>query len=199
VRRLLWLIGFFRAAAREAEYFQGSLRVELLGIVEKADEVTWSPRTSQIKVPRARLPDGNRIYAVGDIHGRLDLLDEVIARIDADMAMHPASNTIRIFLGDYIDRGPNSKGVLDRLVSYCAAQPTVCLTGNHEAYLREFLECPEILSRYGGLDTLRSYGLAPQWETDTQEERKLAAEFDRLLPPSHREFLSHLKQYFICR
>ena len=147
------------------------------------------------------MPAGNRIYAVGDIHGRLDLLDEVIARIDADIAMHPASNAIRVFLGDYIDRGPDSKGVLDRLVNYCASQPAVCLMGNHEAYLREFVERPEILSiwrRYGGLDTLRSYGLAPKWGTDTEEERKLAAEFDRLLPPSHREFLSNLKQYFIC-
>jgi Calcineurin-like phosphoesterase len=156
---------------------------------------------SHIKAPRARVPEGNRIYAVGDIHGRLDLLDEIIARIDADMAMHPASNTIRVFLGDYIDRGPNSKGVLDRLVNYCAAQPTVCLMGNHELYLREFLERPEILSiwrRYGGLETLRSYGLAPKWEADSQEERKLAAEFDRLLPFSHREFLSNLKQCFIC-
>ena len=156
---------------------------------------------SHIKAPRARVPEGNRIYAVGDIHGRLDLLDEIIARIDADMAMHPASNTIRVFLGDYIDRGPNSKGVLDRLVNYCVAQRTICLMGNHELYLREFLERPEIPSiwrRYGGLDTLRSYGLAPKWETDSQEERKLAAEFDRLLPSIHREFLSHLKQYFIC-
>jgi serine/threonine protein phosphatase 1 len=181
---------------RAQKVFQRGWRMRL-----RADKVTWSSRTSHIKAPRARVPEGNRIYAVGDIHGRLDLLEEIIARIDADIAMHPASNAIRVFLGDYIDRGPNSKGVLDRLVSYCVAQSTVCLMGNHEACLREFLERLEILSiwrRYGGLETLRSYELAPKWESDTQEVRKLAAEFDGLLPSSHREFLSNLKQYFIC-
>ena len=73
--------------------------------------------------------------------------------------------------------------------------------GNHEAYLRDFLKKPDILSvwrRYGGLDTLLSYGLAPRSEDDAQEQRELAAELDRILPPEHREFLSSLKQYFIC-
>jgi serine/threonine protein phosphatase 1 len=163
--------------------------------------VIWSSRTSQIEAPRARVPEGTRIYAIGDIHGRLDLLDEVLARVDTDMAQHPTSNAIRVFLGDYIDRGPDSKRVLDRLISCCAAQPTVCLMGNHEASLREFLKNPDILSvwrGYGGLDTLLSYGLAPRIETDAQEQRELASELDRSLPPSHREFLSSLKQYFIC-
>ena len=99
-----------------------------------------SSRTSNIEAPRARVPEGTRIYAVGDIHGRLDLLDEVLARVDADVAVHPASNAIRVFLGDYIDRGPDSKGVLDRLISYRMTQPTVCLMGNHEAFLGEFLK-----------------------------------------------------------
>lgn len=160
-----------------------------------------SSRTSHVEAPRARVPEGTRIYAVGDIHGRLDLLDEVLARVDADMAMHPASNAINVFLGDYIDRGPDSKRVLERLISCCVAQPTVCLMGNHEAYLREFLNNPDILSiwrHYGGLNTLLSYGLAPTRKTDAQEHQKLASDLNRLLPTSHREFLSSLKQYFIC-
>jgi len=163
--------------------------------------VIWFSRTPRIAAPQGSVPDGNRIYAVGDIHGRLDLLDSVLARIDTDMGVHPASHAIRIFLGDYIDRGPDSKGVLDRLVSCCATQPTVCLMGNHEAFLREFLKNPDVLTVWrhcGGLDTLLSYGLAPRIETDAQDQRDLAAELDRILPPSHREFLNGLKQYFIC-
>jgi len=142
-----------------------------------------------------------RIYAVGDIHGHLDLLDAVLARIDADLAVHPVSNAISVFLGDYIDRGPDSKGVLDRLISYRISRPAVCLMGNHEAFLCEFLKNPDVLSdwgRYGGLDTLLSYGLAPTMKNQGQEYRKLASDLDRLLPSSHREFLSSLKKYFIC-
>ncbi len=160
-----------------------------------------SSRTSPIEAPRPRAPEGTRIYAIGDIHGRLDLLDEVLARIDADMVAHPTSNATRVFLGDYIDRGPDSKRVLDRLISCCVAQPTVCLMGNHEAFLLEFLKDPDVLSvwrRYGGLETLLSYGLAPTMKTDAREHRKLASDLNRLLPSSHREFLSSLKKYFIC-
>ena len=161
----------------------------------------WPSRTSHLEAPRARVPDGTRIYAIGDIHGRLDLLDEVLARVDTDIERHPASNATRVFLGDYIDRGPDSKRVLDRLISSCAIQPTVCLMGNHEAFLREFLVNPDILSvwrRYGGLDTLLSYGLTPRFENDAQDQRELSAELDRVLPLNHREFLSGLKQYFMC-
>jgi serine/threonine protein phosphatase 1 len=162
--------------------------------------VIWSSPTSH-SAPQGSVPEGTRIYAIGDIHGRLDLLDSVLARIDADIGAHPASNAIRIFLGDYIDRGPDSKRVLDRLVNCGVSQPTVCLMGNHEAFLREFLKNPDVLPvwrRCGGLDTLLSYGLAPKTETDAQDQQELASELDRILPSSHREFLSGLKQYFIC-
>ena len=161
----------------------------------------WSHGNWHVGKPQGSVPDGTRIYAIGDIHGRLDLLDEVLARVDADMGMHPSSNAIRVFLGDYIDRGPDSKRVLDRLIDYCAAQPTVCLMGNHEAFLREFLKNPDVLSiwrRCGGLDTLLSYGLMPKFETDAQRQRELASHLDRILPSSHREFLGSLRQYFIC-
>lgn len=160
-----------------------------------------SSRILHTGAPRARLPEGTRIYAIGDIHGRLDLLDEVLARVDADLAIHPSSNAIRVFLGDYIDRGPDSKRVLDRLISCCVDQPTVCLMGNHEAFLCEFLNNPDVLSvwsRYGALDTLFSYGLVPPIETDAQARRELASALDGALPFSHREFLNSLKKYFIC-
>jgi serine/threonine protein phosphatase 1 len=163
--------------------------------------VTWSSCSSHIDAPLGNVPEGTRIYAIGDIHGRLDLLEEVLARVDKDVDTHTTSKAIRVFLGDYIDRGPDSKRVLDRLINYCMAQPTVCLMGNHEAFLREFLNNPNILSvwrRYGGLDTLLSYGLVPKIGTDAQNQRDLASDLARTLPSSHREFLSSLKQYFIC-
>ncbi|MGA2999852.1 metallophosphoesterase family protein [Bradyrhizobium sp.] len=162
----------------------------------------WSSRTSHIVAPRRSVPAGTRIYAIGDIHGRLDLLDSVLARIDKDTDVHPpVSNAVRIFLGDYIDRGPDSKRVLDRLVNHCVTHPTVCLMGNHEAFLRQFLINPDVLTVWrncGGLDTLLSFGLSPKIETNAQDQRELASELDRILPSSHREFLGGLKQYFIC-
>lgn len=81
------------------------------------------------------------------------------------------------------------------------AQPTVCLMGNHEALLREFLKNPDILliwTRCGGMETLASYGLAPKIGADAQSQRGLSSELDKIFPSGHRDFLSSLKQYFIC-
>jgi serine/threonine protein phosphatase 1 len=172
-----------------------------LDTFRRGNAVIWSSGTLQVGEPQGSVPEGTRIYAIGDIHGRLDLLDEVVARIDADMDRHPASDAIRVFLGDYIDRGPDSKRVLDRLINYCVAQPTVCLMGNHEAFLREFLKNPDTLSIWsgcGGLDTLLSYGLAPTASPNAAGQRKLASDLDRVFPSSHRTFLGSLRPYFIC-
>jgi serine/threonine protein phosphatase 1 len=68
-------------------------------------------------VKKPRLPEGIRIYALGDIHGRSDLLKEMFTVIDADIARNPVSRPIEVFLGDYIDRGPNSAYTLDLLMS----------------------------------------------------------------------------------
>jgi serine/threonine protein phosphatase 1 len=161
----------------------------------------WASRSLRIEASRARVPNGIRIYAIGDVHGRIDLLNQVLMRVDADMAARPSPRTVHVFLGDYIDRGPASKHVLDRLITHCAVHPSVCLIGNHETYLCEFLKNPKVLSdwkRYGGLDTLLSYGIVPSMETDAQGQVKLADALDRNLPSSHRQFLNRLKPYFIC-
>jgi serine/threonine protein phosphatase 1 len=150
---------------------------------------------------KGRVPEGIRVYAVGDIHGRLDLLERVLAGIDADMDQHPVSNAIRIFLGDYIDRGQDSKRVLDRIITCCATYPTVCLIGNHEVFMREFLRDPNTLAvwrRCGGLSTLSSYGFFPTIiEADDADQREVMSNFDRVLPHSHRKFLANLRPYFI--
>src|SRR5271156_5804242 len=93
-----------------------------------------------------RLPERVRIYAVGDVHGRADLLDQVFSRIDADLAAYSDCRPIEVFLGDYIDRGPSSRAVLERLVKRSGTREIICLKGNHETYVFQFLQNPAILS-----------------------------------------------------
>lgn len=154
------------------------------------------------KKPRPRVPNGVRIYALGDVHGRADLLDEVLKRIDADLAKNPVPNAIEVFLGDYIDRGPASRQVLDRLVARCqVTHRTVFLKGNHETYITGFLTNPPILDdwqRLGGLETLMSYGITPSINADAFMQLQLATAFAQALPKSHRQFLGDLKLSFTC-
>jgi len=150
---------------------------------------------------KPRVPDGVRVYAVGDIHGRADLLEQVFKRIDADLVKNPASNGIEIYLGDYIDRGPASRQVLDRLVARGRTHRTVFLKGNHETYLAGFVTNPPILKewqRLGGLETLMSYGITPPINPDAAAQSRLAAALDQALPESHRNFLGDLKSSFTC-
>src|SRR5262245_3665165 len=95
--------------------------------------------------PGAELPEGTRIYVVGDIHGRADLLDRVLAKIDLDTSTRPGSRTLEVFIGDYIDRGMNSKLVIERLILRSGSRQTIFLKGNHEACLCEFLTSPAVL------------------------------------------------------
>lgn len=164
----------------------------------------FSPRRGSARLPR--VPNGVRVYAIGDIHGRADLLDQMFKRIDADFVQAPVSHRFEVFLGDYVDRGPASRQVLELLIERGRPhiergkthQP-IFLKGNHEALLVDFIAHPSTLSdwqRLGGMETLMSYGLAPFINKRMQAE--LAAEFDKVLPPSHKNFLSDLKTSFIC-
>ena len=150
---------------------------------------------------KPRTPDGVRVYAVGDIHGRADLLDQVLKRIDADLAKNSARHGIEIYLGDYIDRGPASRQVLDQLVARSRTHRTVFLKGNHETYLADFVTNPPILEewqRLGGLETLMSYGITPSINPDAAAQSRLAAALDQALPESHRHFLGDLKPSYTC-
>ena len=153
------------------------------------------------KGPAGRIPDGMRIYAIGDIHGRLDLLDQVLARIDAHLADNPISQPIHVFLGDYVDRGPQSRSVLDRLIERSRTHRIIFLKGNHEVLLATFPTDPNVLDewgKYGGLETLMSYGLKPSAKRSPSQYPELAAELERVLPQSHRDFLAGLKTHFEC-
>ncbi len=126
------------------------------------------------KKQRPRIPAGVRIYAVGDIHGRADLLQGVFQRIDADLLKNPISAGIEVFLGDYIDRGPSSRQVLDLLVARKRTNRTVFLKGNHEFFLMNFVTDPTLLrdwQRLGGLETLMSYGVVPSINPDRLGKR----------------------------
>jgi serine/threonine protein phosphatase 1 len=161
--------------------------------------IAFRTLTSRKKKPR--LPDGVRIYAVGDIHGRADLLDELLKRIDADLAANPVSIGIEVYLGDYVDRGPASRDVIDQLVARNRTFRAIFLKGNHETYLTGFATNPVILNdwqQFGGLETLMSYGIAAPIKAAPDAQTRLAATFDKALPASHRRFLSNLKSSFIC-
>jgi serine/threonine protein phosphatase 1 len=161
----------------------------------------WPKLTSQIKRTSPRLPDRARIYAIGDVHGRADLLDQTLLRIDADLATYPGCRPMQVFLGDYIDRGPSSRAVLDRLIDRSRTHEIVCLRGNHETYLFEFLQNPAVLAdwrRLGGLETLMSYGLEPSMKADMAEQLELAKALEVSLPKHHRQFLRSLRTSFSC-
>src|SRR5215469_1036370 len=119
--------------------------------------MTYSERTN------ASLPGGLRIYAVGDIHGRLDLLDKMLGIIEQDGAGREPAQTVLVFLGDYVDRGSNSKGVLDRLTGGLPQDTAaVFLKGNHEDLLLSFLDEPDSGLNWlhnGGGASLMSYGI----------------------------------------
>jgi len=149
----------------------------------------------------ARLPDGLRIYAVGDVHGRADLLRQVLAEIDADLARNPPPGALHVFLGDYIDRGPASREVIDLIVARQRRHEVVSLKGNHEAFALKFMTDPAVLAEWGqagGFETLMSYGLYPPLNPDDDERQELAMQFAAAMPRKHLEFFANLRTSFCC-
>jgi serine/threonine protein phosphatase 1 len=147
----------------------------------------------------ASTPADTRIYAVGDIHGRADLLSEIIARIDEDIRRRPIAHTVEIYLGDYIDRGPHSRTVIDLLTVRLVANHAVCLRGNHEAVMEGFLQDPAILQYWlqlGGVQTLASYGIELQDGTETAND--LHRRFLEAFPRTHQLFMQCLRNQFSC-
>jgi serine/threonine protein phosphatase 1 len=150
----------------------------------------------------SRVPDGSLVYAVGDIHGRLDLLDRMHELIEADAVETPADRIVVVYVGDYVDRGPDSRGVVERLIQQplrvrMQGLESVHLIGNHEAFLLKFLEDPESAGNWfmnGGDATLRSYGVDP-WQVDQSDNfaEDLRRAFAMRLPRSHLDFYRNLR------
>lgn len=144
-----------------------------------------------------RLPSGVRVYVIGDIHGRIDLLERLYKMIEADRKERPVEHSVEVFLGDYVDRGPSSREVLEWMVN----GPSVCnkritLRGNHELYLQDFLTDAKVISswgQYGGLETLHSYGLKFRMPLGQDQWDDIQAGLLDALPPGHRVFLENCR------
>ncbi len=156
---------------------------------------------SRSKLKQPRVPEGVRVYAFGDIHGRSDLLKQMFAVIDADMARNPIERAIEVFLGDYIDRGPDSAHTIDLLLERSLYSETVFLAGNHEAFFLEVLRDPakiDLWRQLGGLQTLMSYGLRPMPNPTAAEQAHLIKQLMQIMPADHLRFLQSLKPFFVC-
>jgi serine/threonine protein phosphatase 1 len=108
------------------------------------------------------VPEGRRYYAIGDIHGRLDLFEAIIAAIEAEIVAEPGLDHRIILLGDLVDRGPDSAGVIARAQAWQQTRNVRILAGNHEEMFLAAFEKPEALRhflKHGGSETIRSFGL----------------------------------------
>ena len=149
------------------------------------------PRAS---VPASVIPPGQRVYAIGDVHGRLDLLDKLLEAIEADGAARESAATTLIFLGDLVDRGPDSAGVVERVRQLAASEADVrLLLGNHEEVFLGALDgdpkALRLFCRIGGRETALSYGIAPDaFERSSYED--LAALLAAAVSPEHRALLA---------
>jgi serine/threonine protein phosphatase 1 len=161
----------------------------------------WKALASLSQRARPRIPDGQRIYVVGDVHGRADLLAPLLGRIDIDLKRHPIVRPMQVFLGDYIDRGPDSRQVIDLLIAFRRRHKSLFLKGNHELYVSQVLSDPCLLSEWrqmGGVNTLLSYGVTPAGRADPKADQDIANAFRHAMPDSHRRFIEGLSLSFIC-
>jgi serine/threonine protein phosphatase 1 len=143
----------------------------------------------------AQIPAGLRVYAIGDIHGRADLLDRLIAAIREERKATQA-RCMLVYLGDYVDRGMDSRGVIERLSRGSPDYTGTCLRGNHDQAVLDFLEDPSMFRLwrdYGARETLVSYGVMPPRFDDEAEFRAARDRLDAAMPPAHKDFLAGLK------
>ena len=149
----------------------------------------------RLTIDTAEIPAGIRVYAIGDIHGRVDLLRRLHDRILDDSASSPPStNNVAVYLGDYIDRGLHSREVIDVLLDEpLPGFESIHLRGNHDHELLAFLEDPTKSAawlRYGGDATLYSYGVrVPSALASGGTGGAAARPAADALPPRHLAFL----------
>lgn len=155
----------------------------------------------------ARGPEGVRVYAIGDIHGHLELLTEMYARIAAEIERDKVADWRIIHLGDLVDRGPDSRGVIDHLIAVTARDSrNIVLAGNHDVGFLDFLALPDpegLFARHGGKETARSYGVGLSM-SDAPGLRQSHAQLVAAVPDNHLRFLSALPysasfgDFFFC-
>lgn len=153
------------------------------------------------RAPRA-VPEDARVYAIGDIHGRVDLLADLHRRILEDAERNAKPRMVVVYVGDYVDRGLQSRAVLDTLIDEpLEGFESIHLKGNHEAMMLQFMADSRVASGWleiGGNATLLSYGVKPKEEQSLLKRLAEAqAQLQHNLPASHREFLEGLKLHHI--
>ncbi|MGI8704748.1 MAG: metallophosphoesterase family protein, partial [Sphingomicrobium sp.] len=140
-----------------------------------------------------RGPRGRRAYVIGDVHGCLDLLEQLLTSIEEEIREQPKSKTSIVFLGDLIDRGPASAQVIERLRTYSPqGASTHFVMGNHEEVMLRVLSGEASLLakwlQFGGAETLRSYGVEPR-ELAGMSSADLVPYLQQAIPDDHVEFL----------
>jgi serine/threonine protein phosphatase 1 len=158
----------------------GNLLKRLSGI--KSDDLTYP-----------RLPREVTVYVIGDIHGCLDPLSHTLKAIDTDIERTRPHYSAEIYLGDYVDRGPDSAGVLECLIQRQKIRRMIFIKGNHDEMFEDFISGTRALTDwlpYGGGETLRSYGATAEQIASNSEEIR------HLVPAHHLSFLSHCEPSF---
>ncbi len=164
-----------------------------------SDGMRWLRPKALVETPiTAFVPEGEVVYAIGDIHGRADLLDELLYLIQIDMGSASGRLTRIITLGDYVDRGPESRRVIDMLIALKQrfGDRVTVLRGNHEAALLDFLHEPRLgvgWCDFGGRDTLASYGVQAPRGRNLEAWKAAQQTFHDVLPEEHLRFLVDLE------
>ena len=147
----------------------------------------------------AHVPQGERWYVIGDIHGRLDLLEALQEAIEADDAAGAPANSTVVFLGDLVDRGPDSAGVIKLARSWGKTRKVRYLAGNHEEMFLESFEDKEVLRhflRHGGRETVLSYGLKRK-EYNRMQIAEVQKAMHKIVPQKHRDFLAAFEDMIV--
>lgn len=159
-------------------------------------------RREKDDAPTAAVPDGCRLYVVGDVHGRVDLLHRIREQIAADAVTASSSRKVLIHLGDYVDRGESSRQVVDLLLDEpLDGFETVFLTGNHEEMMLGFLDNAAVGAMWlnnGGDATLFSYGVRMGNGTSLDQRYiEMQRSLREKVPERHLVFLRDLKPYHV--
>ena len=147
--------------------------------------------------PMVSVPPGERYYVVGDIHGRLDLFDPLIDAIERDDSEATAARTTVVLLGDLVDRGADSAGVVARAREWQRTRAVRIVAGNHEEMFLESFENTKVLRnflRHGGRETVLSYGLDRARYNEASLE-ELQAMMKAAVPAEDRAFLASFENY----
>lgn len=163
----------------------------------------WRRNAGRQSLPqgKAATPEGMRIYGIGDVHGCLNLLRSLEQQIADDCLANPVQRPVIVLLGDLVDRGPDSRGVIEYLM---APQPAGIerrvLRGNHEQMALDVIETPEQVHgwrKLGGAETMHSYGIDPRSFLSTGDPAGIVEAWRQALPEAHRRWIENLETMLV--